>query len=117
MWRVHLLSGLIACVTGGVLGFLTARFAGRSDNSGVASTQTVTLEGLERFDMSGPDAPRERVVYYKTPFASPPHVTIGEPHFTATDQKAESFKSQLNPGISGAIYSAHWKAEGAPAKQ
>ena len=109
MWRVYLLSGLIACVAGTVTAFITVQVTAPA----APHTRTVTLEGEESLE-----PPNEKVVYYKTPFESPPYITTPsgfDPSYQITDQKAESFKlTRVLPATVGARLK--WKAEGQPAK-
>jgi hypothetical protein len=109
MWRVYLLSGLIACVAGSATAFITVQVIAPATTPG----RTVTLEGEE---FLAPD--NETVVFYKTPFESPPYITTeGESSYRITDQKADSFKlKRVVPATLGADVKLKWKAEGQSAK-
>jgi hypothetical protein len=109
MWRVYLLSALIACVAGAATAFVTVQFMRSWTVS--SSPTTLVLEGEE--DLA---SDHEKVVYYKTPFASPPYLTAtGIENYKIVDQQAGSFKLQrpsaYYPGVK-----LKWKAEGQPAK-
>jgi hypothetical protein len=93
----------------------------RTSISSVPHTgNSVTLEGGETIDATDSDnlVMREKLIYYKTPFDSPPYLTItaGRDHAEIQDQKADSFKLLIFPrGISASIR-VSWKAEGRPKK-
>jgi hypothetical protein len=88
--------------------------ASASQNSGV-----ITLEGEETIDATGTNLiTREKLIYYKRPFDSPPYLTITQGRDSAgiQDQKADSFKLLIYPnGIDG-LHTVKWKAEGLPKK-
>lgn len=114
MWRVYLLSAVIACIVGAATAFITVQLTkttGAKSSADSGSWGVLVLEGEEDL---GSDI--ERVVYYKTPFASPPHLTTtGTEQYKITEQKAESFKLQrpmtFTPGTK-----LKWKAEGQPVR-
>jgi hypothetical protein len=141
MWRVYLLSALIACVAGAATAFITVQLTKPAvpQNSGTdLRAGTVTLEGEEYLEFPKGNVPSEWVVYYKTPFASPPNLTFPNEvayDYKITDQKAESFKLQrvldevipelkvgevrVGRAPKQEIYATSklkWKAEGQPAK-
>lgn len=110
MWRVYLLSGLIACVAGATTAFVTVQLTAPAR----PHTETIVLDGEEHLEMG-----QERVVYFKTPFTAPPYLTIArhDGSYEITDQKAESFKIKRPKCQSWEPdCKLKWKAEGRPAK-
>src|SRR5687768_1735833 len=103
MWRVYVLPGLVACVVATATTLITLYLA----VPGVLQARTVTLEGDEILDGG-----TEKVIYYKTPFASPPYLTTatGEHRglYKISDQKAESFKLEI---LDQRRVTVKWKAE------
>jgi len=108
--------------------------------------RVVTLEGEDNLPMpklffkdGEPDTPSQKVVYYKAPFASPPHLTYDSPRddgYKVINERADSFTLQrftpsryrtrvlangeipLQSGPAPDIAQAFtfkWKAEGRPA--
>src|SRR5262245_24369874 len=114
MWRVYLVSALLACVVAALVAAGTAYFTVRLLGPAPApSANTVILEGAAEVRFG-----QELEVFYKTPFAQPPHLTfpegLGNCH--VVDQKAGSFKRRRDPaGDAGKSYpGVKWKAEGQP---
>lgn len=112
MWRVYVRSGLVACVVAAVTSAVTTCATVRLALPGGTLAQTVTHDG-EEWLAEG----TETVVYYKTPFVSPPnlHITPGDPpgRCQFTDLTAESFKLR---NLDDHPVTLKWKAEGRPAK-
>jgi hypothetical protein len=110
MWRVYLLSALVAGVVAAFTDFLTVQITketGQASNNG-----TIILEGEAHLDVGA----KERIVYYKVPFASPPYLSgTGMEHYKITDQKAESFTIQRPPAYASEVI-LKWKAEGRPSR-
>ncbi len=109
MWRVYFVSALIAGVTGSSAAFVTVHLM----KPAVSHPETVTLEGEEFVNLG-----QSKVINFKVPFASPPHLTFldGTLEYRATDEKADSFtlhRFAQDPDQSGKV---KWKAEGQPAK-
>ena len=108
MWRVYVLSGLIACVVASATALITVYVA----SPAVLQARTVTLEGDEILEVG-----TDKVIYYRTPFASPPYLTTGTGEhrglYKISDQKAESFRLE---NLDQRRVTVKWKAEGQPAK-
>jgi hypothetical protein len=126
MWRVYLVSVLLACVVAVVVAagtaFITVRLLvpapGESAKTVISapapteSEKSVILEGTAELRWG-----EELEVFYKRPFGSPPHLTFpggldGTCHIA--DQKATSFKIRRdNAGQAGNQFpNVKWKAEG-----
>ncbi len=130
MWRVYLVSALIACVVAVSTTLVTLRLAalpapstqgtrGGEDPSH-AGNSTVVLEDVVEVPLAkSRSEPQEMEVFYKTPFAAPPHLTFPENlegGVQVAEQKAGSFKLRRT-ATDGLIYvKVKWRAEGRPAQ-
>jgi hypothetical protein len=124
-WRVYLVSALVACVVAAATAFVTVRLlappVGQSPgptNAAAGQPPTVPLEGVEEMPRG-----RKIEVFYKIPFAAPPHLTFPEGlrqySCEVEEQKAGSFvlkRSGASPPSEPFIAIVKWKAEGQPAK-
>ena len=85
----------------------------------VSSLSTVTEEGSVTVTIAGETRKGETQVFYKRPFASPPHLGLEEGYdCVISEQKADSFKVSRDVSGRGSWTSAttvKWKAEGTPA--
>ncbi len=104
--RWLLISAGVALFAAGMSG---GWFAAKLTSSPTGATHT--LEGKAYAPLGKP-----RVIYYKVPFASPPHLTYpdGGIGYKVTDEKSDSFtveKQTMGPSIAGKL---RWKAEGVP---
>jgi hypothetical protein len=78
------------------------------------------LEGEETINVSDSNlVSRVKLIYYKRPFVSPPHLTLTEGRDNAgiEDQKADSFKLLIHPNGNNGVFRVRWKAEGLPRKE
>jgi hypothetical protein len=134
MWRAYVLCALIACVVAVATTLVTMRLInstaapsagadpGTKGNNPPQASTTVVLEGLaEVHRAKSREEPAELEVFYKAPFAAPPHLTFPEgldhDGCQVADQKAGGFKlrrTEYNGGL--VIAKVKWKAEGQPAK-
>jgi hypothetical protein len=125
-WRVYLISALLSCAFGAGTAFVTVRLLVPAPGQSLSSTLPVSpaaqsspiLEDVVEMPWG-----REVEVFYKAPFAAPPHLTFPDglenTRCEVTDQKAGSFKLRRSPvGPFGEpnIAKVKWKAEGQPAK-
>jgi hypothetical protein len=125
MWRVYLLSALLACVVAAVTAFVTVRLLPQPPAPDTPRTQI--LEGVANVPMGGnhkvfPEQFRLEV-FYTTAFASPPHLTFPEGLSDGTnyvcrlvEQKAGSFILEREPFSGPSTAPIKWRAEGVPAK-
>ncbi len=126
MWRVYLVSVLLACAVAVVVAtgtaFVTVRLLVPAPAESAKtvilapapteSAKTVILEGIAEVRWG-----EELEVFYKSPFASPPHLTFPgglDSTCHVADQKATSFKIRRdNAGQAGNQFpKVKWKAEG-----
>jgi hypothetical protein len=128
-WRVYLVSSLLSCVVAAGTALVTVRLLDRATaqspansapgSPGVPSSpNTVIWEDIVEMRIGG-----EHEVFYKAPFASPPHLIFPDGLATmqceVTDQKAGSFKLRragVVPYGAPDPAKVKWKAEGQPAK-
>jgi hypothetical protein len=129
VWRVYLLSGLIACACGTAAAVLTVQLskpatsqasdADKVTTWGMRADGTVTQEGQETFHVTNKNLTPDKTVYYRRPFGSVPHLTlVGSETYNAriTDQKVDCFKVQIFPENTFGELTIKWKAEGLPTK-
>jgi hypothetical protein len=125
MWRVYLVSGLLASAVAAGTALVTVRLAAlpgaHAPNRDSRAEAAVVLEGEAEVPLApSPERPSELEVYYKSPFAAPPHLTFPEGlayGCQVADQKAGSFKLRRIQSGGGLVYAkVKWKAEGQPAK-
>jgi hypothetical protein len=103
---------LIATVLGATVTATVDAFARQAK---IQNASTVVLEGTAEAGINGQPV----VVYYKTPFASPPSLTFpeGEFGYEVSEQSAKSFKVKRLVGESADVKDKlRWKAEGPPAQ-
>jgi hypothetical protein len=132
MWRVYVLSALIACGVAVATTLLTMRLnnptttpspaadTGAKGNNPPQTPTTVVLEGVAEVHLAkSREEPAELDVFYKAAFAAPPQLTFPEglsDGCQVADQKAGGFKLRRTDS-SGLIFSkVKWKAEGQPGK-
>jgi len=126
-WRVYLVAALIAAASGAITACVTVKLAlSRLGVNHVFPQPPLTqrLSGLDLLDFPAGEAPSEKIVYYSTPFASPPNLRLtggGDVGYTITDQTEKSFKLQRRCPVKGKEQewrgvSCIWAAEGLPAK-
>jgi hypothetical protein len=125
LWRVHLVSALVACVVAAATAFVTVRLIAPVRErptdptpSAPGKPSTVILEGVEDMPLG-----RKAEVFYKAPFAAPPHLTFPDGlqgySCEVEEQKAESFVLRRAGVIAygdPSVAKVKWKAEGQPAK-
>lgn len=127
VWRVYLISALLACVCGAGTALVTVRLLVPSppepstlpvSPAGQQSSTSTILEGVVEVPWG-----KEPEVFYKAPFAAPPNLTfpdgLDNTRCEVTEQKAGSFKlRRASGGFAGepTIAKVKWKAEGLPAK-
>jgi hypothetical protein len=125
MWRVYLVSGLLASAVAAGTALVTVRLAAppgaHAPNRDSRAEATVVLEGEAEVPLArSTEQPSELEVFYKSPFAAPPHLTFPEGLANGcqvADQKAVSFKLRRIQSGGGLVYAkVKWKAEGQPAK-
>jgi len=124
-WRIYLVSAVLSCVVAAATALVTIRIAGpakETDAGGippVSPSRTVVLEGVAKVPLARYGKPSELDVFYKTPFASPPHLTFPDglsESCVVADQKPASFKLQRT-ATAGTVYAeVKWRAEGQPGK-
>jgi hypothetical protein len=114
-WRVYLVSALLACVVAVVVAagtaFVTVRLLAPTPT---LAANTAILQGSAEVRWG-----EELEVFYKTPFAAPPHLTFPEgleSNCHVADQKAASFKLRRDVGGQAGkqFPTVKWKAEGQP---
>jgi hypothetical protein len=128
MWRVYVLAALIAAASGSLAAYVTVKLtapAPRVDRPPMPPA-TQRLTGEDHLEFPTGDKPTEKIVYYQTPFASPPYLTLtlggGNAGYMVTDQTEKSFKLQRGPcPVKGKesdwrIGQCLWVAEGPTAK-
>jgi hypothetical protein len=132
MWRVYVLSALIACGSAVATTLLTLRLSnsttapspaadpGAKGNNPPQTPTTVVLEGVAEVHLAkSREEPAELEVFYKAPFATPPQLTFPEglsDGCRVADQKAGGFKLRRTES-NGLIFSTvKWKAEGQAGK-
>lgn len=118
---VGCLSGIVSGIVSGAicaLICLLAIFVVLPAGQTISSMGTATEEG--NVDVAVVGSKGEVQVFYKHPFASPPHLTIleGSADCVLSEQKPESFK--VTRDITGrlswtTVVTVKWKAEGKPA--
>ena len=132
MWRVYVLSALIACGVAVATTLLTMRLSnstaapspgadpGAKGNNPLQTHTTVVLEGVAEVHLAkSSEEPAELEVFYKAPFAAPPHLTFPEglqDGCQVADQKAGGFKLRRTERGGLAFSKVKWKAEGQPGK-
>jgi hypothetical protein len=132
MWRVYVLSALIACGVAVATTLLTMRLSnftaapgpgadpGVKGNNPLQTPTTVVLEGEAEVHLArSREEPAELEVFYKAPFAAPPHLTFPEGldnGCQVADQKAGGFKLRRIQRDGLIFAKVKWKAEGQPAK-
>jgi hypothetical protein len=125
MWRVYLVSGLLACAVAAGTALVTVRLAAppgaHAPNGDSRAKATVVLEGEAEVPLArSPEQPSELEVFYKSSFAAPPHLTFPDGLANGcqvAEQKAGSFKLRRIQSGGGLVYAkVKWKAEGQTAK-
>jgi len=115
-------SAVLSCAVAAATALVTVRIAGPAKETDAggnpAVSPTVVLEGVAKVPLAG-EKPSELDVFYKTPFASPPHLTFPDglsESCIVADQKPASFKLRRT-ATAGTVYAeVKWRAEGQPAK-
>lgn len=128
-WQVYLVSALLACIVAAGTALVTVRLlvpppATSSPNTVPGSSpapsaaNTMIWDGVVEVGWG-----KEPEVFYKAPFAAPPHLTFPDgldgTRCEVVDQKAGSFKlRRATTGFAGepSIAKVKWKAEGQAAK-
>ena len=139
-WVVFVILASLSAPILMVLGYFFSSSVTEKQISPTALTKLDTpeiLEGEEFLAFPRGDTPSEKIVYYKTPFSSPPYLTFPNGltyGYVVTEQKADSFKLQrkvakevipgeIKPGVQTgtappqslfAESKLKWKAEGRP---
>ena len=125
MWRVYLVSALLASAVAAGTSFVTVRLAappGAPATKGDSRAEAaVVLEGDAEVPLArSAEQPSELEVFYKSPFAAPPHLTFPDGLANGcevAEQKAGSFKLRRIQSGAGLVYAkVKWKAEGKPAQ-
>ncbi len=120
---VGLVSGVVSGIISGMVCAvicLLAIFVVLPVGRGISAGVPITEEGTVDVNLVGNTRKGEAQVFYKQPFASPPHLTILEgAQCVITEQKPDSFKvSRDATGYNSYsnTESVKWKAEGTPAR-
>jgi hypothetical protein len=128
MWRVYLLAALIAGASAAITAYIMVKFTvpePPASNPPPPPLLTQKLTGGEHLEFQTGDVPSEKLIYYKVPFASSPHLTLtrgSDAGYKITDKTEKSFKLQRGPcPVTGKemdwrIATCTWEAEGLPAK-
>jgi hypothetical protein len=132
MWRVYVFCALIACGVAVATTLLTMRLSnstavpssgtdpGPKGNNPPQTPATVVLEGVAEVHLArSSEDPAELEVFYKAPFAGPPHLTFPEGldnGCQVADQKVGGFKLRRIEKNGLTFVKVKWKAEGQPGK-
>ena len=119
---IGLVAGIISGILSGIMCTvvcLLLLFVVIPASRAVSSHGTVTEEGSVDVAVVGETRKGEAQVFYKRPFATPPHLTLEETYdSTITEQKSDSFKISRDATGRGSWqtnWTVKWKAEGTPA--